>query len=115
MTMSPYDGRGFYDPQSEVNRLFDEMFGGLGNASRRQRRVPHGGANRRRRNRGTLAAALARGGGPAKGVGSVAALCPGRAAIRQDESLCTLPTCCARPLVPERCPGALSRPGAGFY
>jgi hypothetical protein len=26
----PNGGRGFYDPQSEVNRLFDEMFGGLG-------------------------------------------------------------------------------------
>jgi HSP20 family protein len=25
----PFGGRGFYDPQSEMNRLFDEMFGGL--------------------------------------------------------------------------------------
>jgi HSP20 family protein len=33
----PYGGRGFYDPQSEVNRLFDEMLGGLGNAGRQQR------------------------------------------------------------------------------
>jgi len=32
-----YGGRGFYDPQSEVNRLFDEMFGGLGNVGRQQR------------------------------------------------------------------------------
>jgi HSP20 family protein len=24
-----FGGRGFYDPQSEMNRLFDEMFGGL--------------------------------------------------------------------------------------
>src|SRR5215211_1922481 len=35
--MGPYGGRGFYDPQSEVNRLFDEMFGSLGNTSRQQR------------------------------------------------------------------------------
>ncbi|WP_119069599.1 Hsp20/alpha crystallin family protein [Rubrobacter indicoceani] len=27
--LSPYRGRGFYDVQSEVNRLFDQMFGGL--------------------------------------------------------------------------------------
>lgn len=27
--LSPYRGRGFYDPRSEMNRLFDEMFGGL--------------------------------------------------------------------------------------
>jgi HSP20 family protein len=27
--MSPFSDRGFYDPQSEMNRLFDEMFGGL--------------------------------------------------------------------------------------
>ena len=37
MEKGPYGGRGFYDPQSEVNRLFDEMFGGLGNAGRQQR------------------------------------------------------------------------------
>ena len=36
MVMSPYRGRGFYDPQSEVNRLFDEMFGNLGRTSGRQ-------------------------------------------------------------------------------
>src|SRR3954469_10302403 len=29
--MRPTSGRGFYDPQSEMNRLFDEMFGGLRN------------------------------------------------------------------------------------
>jgi HSP20 family protein len=29
MAMSPYRGRGFYDVQSEMNRIFDEMFGGL--------------------------------------------------------------------------------------
>ena len=27
--MCPFSWRGFYDPHSEVNRLFDEMFGGL--------------------------------------------------------------------------------------
>jgi HSP20 family protein len=27
--MSRYRGRGFYDPLSEMNRLFDQMFGGL--------------------------------------------------------------------------------------
>ena len=26
--MRSYGGRGFYDPHSEMNRLFDEMFGG---------------------------------------------------------------------------------------
>jgi HSP20 family protein len=36
MAMSPYRGRGFYDPQSEVNRLFDEMFGNLERTSGRQ-------------------------------------------------------------------------------
>ena len=40
MTMDPHGGRGFYDPQSEVNRLFDEMFGGLANTDRRQQRTP---------------------------------------------------------------------------
>ena len=40
MEKGPYGGRGFYDPQSEVNRLFDEMFGGLGNTGRRQQRAP---------------------------------------------------------------------------
>lgn len=29
MAMSPFRGRGFWDPLSEVNRLFDDMFGGL--------------------------------------------------------------------------------------
>ena len=29
MAMSPFRGRGFYDVQSEMNRVFDEMFGGL--------------------------------------------------------------------------------------
>jgi HSP20 family protein len=41
----PFGGRGFYDPQSEMNRLFDEMFGGL--SSRRsggQQRGGQGGA-----------------------------------------------------------------------
>ena len=36
MAVSPYRGRGFYDPQSEVNRLFDEMFGNVGRTSGRQ-------------------------------------------------------------------------------
>jgi HSP20 family protein len=36
MAMNPYRGRGFYDPQSEVNRLFDEMFGNVGRTSGRQ-------------------------------------------------------------------------------
>ena len=27
--MSRYRGRGFYDPLSEMNRLFDQMFGGV--------------------------------------------------------------------------------------
>jgi HSP20 family protein len=29
MALSPFRGRGFYDLQSEMNRMFDEMFGGL--------------------------------------------------------------------------------------
>ncbi|MDQ3910279.1 MAG: Hsp20/alpha crystallin family protein [Actinomycetota bacterium] len=37
--MSPHGGRGFYDPQSEVNRLFDEMFGNLGSTTGRQQRT----------------------------------------------------------------------------
>ena len=27
--LSPFRGRGFYDVQSEVNRVFDEMFGNM--------------------------------------------------------------------------------------
>src|ERR671913_2302925 len=34
MTMRPY--RGFYDMQSEMNRMFDEVFGGLSRRSGRQ-------------------------------------------------------------------------------
>ena len=38
--LSPFRGRGFYDPLSEVNRVFDDMFGGLmrrpGNQQRAQ-------------------------------------------------------------------------------
>ena len=34
MTLSPF--RGFYDMQSEMNRMFDEVFGGLGRRSGRQ-------------------------------------------------------------------------------
>ncbi len=33
MSMSPFRGRGFYDTHSEVNRLFDEMFGEFGRRS----------------------------------------------------------------------------------
>lgn len=29
MTLSPFRGRGFYDLHSEMNRMFDDMFGGL--------------------------------------------------------------------------------------
>jgi len=29
MVLSPYKGRGFYDLHSEMNRMFDEMLGGL--------------------------------------------------------------------------------------
>ena len=36
MAMSPYRERGFYDPHSEVNRLFDETFGHVGHTSGRQ-------------------------------------------------------------------------------
>ena len=32
-------GRGFYDPHSEMNRLFDEMFGGLNRRSGGQQRT----------------------------------------------------------------------------
>ena len=39
MAMSPYGGRGFYDPHSEVNRLLDEMFGNLGSTTGRQQRT----------------------------------------------------------------------------
>ncbi|MDQ3922373.1 MAG: Hsp20/alpha crystallin family protein [Actinomycetota bacterium] len=39
MAMSPYRGRGFYDVQSEMNRLFDEMFGGLTRRSGGQHRA----------------------------------------------------------------------------
>lgn len=33
MTLSPFRGRGFYDVHGEMNRLFDEMFGGLARRS----------------------------------------------------------------------------------
>ena len=36
MATDPYRGRGFCDPQSEVNRLFDEAFANVGRASARQ-------------------------------------------------------------------------------
>ena len=37
--MLPSGGRGFYDPRSEMNRLFDEVFGGLGRRSGGQHRA----------------------------------------------------------------------------
>jgi HSP20 family protein len=38
MTMSPFRGRGFYDLHSEMNRMFDEVLGGLtrGRSGRQQ-------------------------------------------------------------------------------
>jgi HSP20 family protein len=38
MAMSPFRGRGFYDLHSEMNRMFDEMLGGLtrGRSGRQQ-------------------------------------------------------------------------------
>ena len=39
MAMSPFRGRGFYDAQSEMNRLFDEMFGGMVRRSSGQQRA----------------------------------------------------------------------------
>lgn len=39
MSMSPYRGRGFYDTHSEVNRLFDEMFGEFGRRSAGRQRA----------------------------------------------------------------------------
>ena len=39
MKMSPHGGRGFYDPHSEVNRLFDEMFSNLGSTTGRRQRT----------------------------------------------------------------------------
>ena len=36
MAGSSYGGRGFYDPQSEANRMFDEAFAHLGRSGGRQ-------------------------------------------------------------------------------
>jgi HSP20 family protein len=36
MAISPFRGRGFYDMHSEMNRMLDEMFGGLSRAGGRQ-------------------------------------------------------------------------------
>ena len=36
MALSPFRGRGFYDMHSEMNRMFDEMFGGLARVGGRQ-------------------------------------------------------------------------------
>ena len=42
MSMSPFRGRGFYDMHSEMNRMFDEVFGGLARrgGGRQQGREP---------------------------------------------------------------------------
>lgn len=37
--LSPFRGRGFYDPLSEMNRMFDDMFGGLMRRSGSQQRA----------------------------------------------------------------------------
>ena len=39
MALSPFRGRGFYDLQSEMNRMFDEMLGGLTRPGGRQQGV----------------------------------------------------------------------------
>ncbi len=36
MALSPFRGRGFYDMHSEMNRMFDEMFGSLARTGGRQ-------------------------------------------------------------------------------
>lgn len=36
MAISPFRGRGFYDVHSEMNRMLDEMFGGLSRVGGRQ-------------------------------------------------------------------------------
>ena len=36
MALSPYRGRGFYDVHSEMNRMFDEMFGSFARTGGRQ-------------------------------------------------------------------------------
>ena len=41
MAISPLRGRGFFDPHSEVNRLFEEMFGGLARRAGRQQGGQH--------------------------------------------------------------------------
>ena len=40
--MSRYRGRGFYDPLSEMNRLFDQMFGGVARRTGKSRGTPGG-------------------------------------------------------------------------
>src|ERR687889_1366915 len=39
--LSPFRGRGFYDPLSEVNRVFDDMFGSLMRRPGSQQRAQH--------------------------------------------------------------------------
>ena len=36
--LSPQRGRGFYDPLSEMNRLFDQVFSGIARRSRTEQR-----------------------------------------------------------------------------
>lgn len=41
--MSRHRGRGFYDPLSEMNRLFDQMFGGVGRRTGGEQRTRDAG------------------------------------------------------------------------
>jgi HSP20 family protein len=41
--MSRYRGRGFYDPLSEMNRLFDQMFGGVARRTGDEQRTQDAG------------------------------------------------------------------------
>ena len=41
--MSRYRGRGFYDPLSEMNRLFDQMFGGVARRTEGEQRTRDAG------------------------------------------------------------------------
>ena len=40
MAISPFRGRGFYDMHSEMNRMLEEMFGGLSRTGRQQGEQP---------------------------------------------------------------------------
>jgi len=41
--MSRHRGRGFYDPLSEMNRLFDQMFGGVARRTGEEQRTQDAG------------------------------------------------------------------------